>query len=264
MGGFEVIDHRYTHLFERVIAVLGSDDRVLSVDVGGSVGAGTADEWSDLDLQVVVREDAFDDFLNDWPTWLAEITPTVFARTPIARFVINTVTDDGLTLDFAVSKGKPFQYPSASEYVVGLLSTTRFERVADALEYAVAETLRGLAGPFITLVQREEHLRHLTGVPHFIGLLTTVLLAELDAPPLGKQWNRTLTPEQLATVEALPAVRATRDGVVDFGLGVAKLLVTRARPLFEVYELEWPAPLARIAARRLRDCLGIETSEWLY
>ena len=33
-------------------------------------------------------------------------------------------------------------------------------------------------GPFISLLEREEHLRHLTGVPHLLGLLTTVFLAE--------------------------------------------------------------------------------------
>ena len=31
--------------------------------------------------------DGFDDLLADWPTWLAQITPTVFARTPLQQLL---------------------------------------------------------------------------------------------------------------------------------------------------------------------------------
>jgi hypothetical protein len=59
MGGIDVIDPRYRVLLERANKVLGGDHRVRSVTVGGSVGAGTADQWSDLDL--------------DWPAGLARV-----------------------------------------------------------------------------------------------------------------------------------------------------------------------------------------------
>jgi hypothetical protein len=101
-------------------------------------------------------------------------------------------------------------------------------------------------------------------VPHILGLLTTVFLAETGAPPPGKLWNDTFTEEQRAAVAALPPVSATREGVVGFGLGVAELVVTRARPLHGRYGLEWPAPLAEVTAERLRSQLGIETGTWLH
>ncbi|MEO6318310.1 MAG: nucleotidyltransferase domain-containing protein [Acidimicrobiales bacterium] len=264
MGGLEVIDRGFAVIHERALAVLRGDERVASVSVGGSVGAGTADEWSDLDLQVVAHPDGYDDLLADWPTWLAAITPTVFARTPILPFVINTVTNEGLTLDITVFKGEAFEVPPATGHAVGMLSGVRFAELGPALDYAVVEQLRGMAGPFVSLVQREEHLRHLTGVPHLLGLLTTVFLAELDAPPMGKHWNRTLTPEQRGAVAALPPVRATREDIVAFGLGLAELLVTRARPLYPRYGLEWPTDLATVTATRLRDCLDIDASRWLH
>jgi hypothetical protein len=75
-------------------------------------------------------------------------------------------------------------------YAVGMTSRTRFDDIRDALEYAVAEQLRCLAGPFISLIQRGEHLRHLSGIPHVLGLLMTVFLAETGlAPPTVKLWN---------------------------------------------------------------------------
>jgi hypothetical protein len=52
------------------------------------------------------------------------------------------------------------------------------------------------------------HLKHLTGVPHVLGLLTTVFLAETGTPPPGKIWNQAYTEEQRAAVAALPASSA--------------------------------------------------------
>jgi hypothetical protein len=265
VGGLEVLDPRYQVLYERILAVLAEDDRVKAVELTGSVATRTADRWSDLDLQVITHADHHDEFLADWPRWLGTITPTVFARTPLAPFIINTVTDEGLTLDLAVYAdwAPPPFLPSTTEYAVGMMSGRRFTDLAEALDYAVAEQLRGLAGPFVSLLQRGEHVRHLTGVPHLLGLLTTVFLAESGAPPPAKHWNRTFTPEQRAAVAALPAVRATREDITAFGLGLAELLLTRARPLFDVHGLRWPAELATVAAERLRTVLDIDATSWL-
>jgi hypothetical protein len=263
MGGIDVIDPRYRVLFERVSQVLSEDHRVRSVAPGGSVGAGTADQWSDLDLAIVTEPDDYDEFINDWPNWLKRITPTVFARTTIASFIINTITEEGLTLDLVIWSGEaPAHRRPPAGYPVGF-SSTRFDNIGDALEYAVAEQLRGLAGPFISLIQRGEHLRHLSGVPHLLGLLTTVFLAETGEAPPAKRWNQTYTQEQRDAVAALPAVRATRDDLIAFGLAVAHLIVDRARPLFQRHDLDWPAGLARVAAARIRGELGIETTDWL-
>ncbi len=262
MGGIDVIDPRYRVLFERVKELLSHDNRVRSIALGGSVGAGTADQWSDLDLAIVTEPDQHDEFIGDWPNWLERITPTVFARTPLASFIINAITDEGLTLDLVIWSGEAPAFRPPSGYPVGF-SSTRFDNIRDALDYAVAEQLRGLAGPFISLIQRGEHLRHLTGVPHVLGLLTTVFLAETGEAPPAKVWNRTYTKEQRDAVAALPAVRATRDDLIAFGLGTANLIVNRARPLFLQHDLVWPSELARVAADRIRDQLGIETSDWL-
>lgn len=263
MSGFDVVDSRYLELYERACSALGSDPRVERVEVSGSIAAGDADRWSDLDLAVLVGEESLESFLTEWPTWLSAITPTVFARTPIAPNIVNTVTDEGLTLDIVVRSAERRPAPPRGGYGVGMLSSLRFDRIGDALDYAVAEQLRGLAGPFISLVRREEHLRHLTGVPHILGLLTTVFLAESGASPPGKRWNQTFTAEQQAAVAALPAVGATRDAIVAFGIEVARLVVSRARPLYPRYGLEWPSPLAAVAAKRVADGLDIDLSEWL-
>jgi predicted nucleotidyltransferase len=263
MSGLDVIDGRLVAVWERAREVLGADERVKAVELGGSVASGTADEWSDLDFQVIAHADRFDELLADWPRWLEEITPTVFARTPIAPFIVNAITADGLTVDVVIFRGEAITFPPATDYVVGSLSHTRFAEIGDALEYAVAEQLRGMAGPFVSLVRRHENLRQLAGIPHLLGLLTTVFLAELGAPPPGKLWNATYTDEQLAAVAALPPVSANDDDMVAFSLALAELVIRRARPLFDRYGLTWPTALAEVAARRLHDALGIDASPWL-
>jgi len=45
-------------LLERIHMALQSDPRVVAAWVGGSVGAGTADELSDLDIWVVIEDSA--------------------------------------------------------------------------------------------------------------------------------------------------------------------------------------------------------------
>ena len=264
MGGLEVVDGRYRDLYERARAVLGADPRVRSVELSGSLGDGTADEWSDLDLKIVTEPEEHDAFLADWRQWVGRITPVVFARRPIAPFIINTLTPEGLTVDIAVYSGSAPAYVPSSRYVVGLLSSRPFDSIGEALGYAVEEQLRGMAGPFISLVKRDEHLRHLTGAAHLIGLLTIVFLAETGAPPPAKHWNRTFTEEQRAAAAGIPPLSATREGVIAFGLGVAELVVRRARPLYPRYELEWPAELAAVVARRVHDELGLRIDDWLY
>jgi predicted nucleotidyltransferase len=263
--GFDAVDPRFRGLYDRARQVLEADPRVKALEVAGSIGSGTADPWSDLDIVVVTEAEHHDAFLADRDAWLAAITPTVFARTPIAPFIINTITDEGLTFDISVWADAVPEWPTpAVRYSVGLLSSTSFDDIGAALEYAVAEQLRGMAGPFISLLQRDEHLRHLTGVPHLLGLLTTVFLAESGAVPPGKHWNGTYTGEQREAVAALPPVSATREGLQSFGLGLAELVVTRARTLFPRYDLEWPAALASVTATRLQEQLGVTTTAWLY
>jgi hypothetical protein len=263
-GGLEVLDQRYLELYGRARQTLGADPRVTGIELSGSVASGTADRWSDLDLKVVTTPEGYESFLAEWEAWIAAITPTVFARRPIAPFVVNTLTAEGLTLDIAVYSGHAPPNTGPAGYPVGLLARLPFADLGDALDYAVAEQLRGLAGPFISLVQRDEHLRHMTGVSHILGLLTTVFLAETGSLPPPKRWNPSFTAEQRDAVAKLPPVSATREGVLSFGLAVAELLVTRARPLYPRYHLRWPAELAEVAAERLHRELGVAVGGWLY
>jgi predicted nucleotidyltransferase len=260
---FGAVDPRYRQLYARALDVFGADDRVARVEVSGSIADGTADEWSDLDLKVIVRDDAIGAFLDEWRDWMNKITPTVLLDRPIAPFIVNAVTDGGLTFDVSVWTESAPEWTPPPGFTVGFVSGRRFENHADAITYAVEERLRGLAGPGIRLAKRGDFVLHLATLGHTIGLLMEVLLAEVDAVPEDPRHpERYLTPEQRAVFTSLPPVTPTYDGLLNFEMALARETLTRARPLFDRFGLEWPTALEAVAARNVRDHLGLEF-DWL-
>jgi predicted nucleotidyltransferase len=260
---FSRVDARYRGLYTRACEVFGADDRVVRVEVSGSIADGTADEWSDLDLKVIVRDASVGPFLDDWREWMDKITPTVLLDRPIAPFIVNAVTDEGLTFDVSVWTESAPEWTPPPGFTVGFVSGRRFDNHADAVAYAVEERLRGLAGPGIRLAKRGDFVLHLATLGHTIGLLMEVLLAEIDAVPDDPRHpERSLTDEQRAVFTSLPPVSAT-ESLVNFEMALARETLTRARPLFDRFGLEWPTALEAVAARNVRDHLGLEF-DWLH
>ncbi len=261
-AAFGVIDPRYKALYERALEVLEADERVVRVEIHGSLVNGTADEWSDLDLKVIVSDLAVTPFLAEWRDWMSRITPTVLLDRPLAPFIINAVTADGLTFDVSVWAESSPDWTPPPGFAVGMMSGRRFTDYRPAVEYAVRERLRCLAGPGIRFLKRGDHLGHLGGLGHTLGLLTTVLLAEAEVvPDDARHPERYMNAAQRAVIEALPPVTATYDSLLAFELALAEQTLTRARPLFERYGLTWPTEFEAVAAANLQRHLGV-TVDW--
>jgi hypothetical protein len=244
--------------------VFKADPRVVRVELTGSQADGTADEWSDLDLKVIVRDDAVGPFLDEWESWMDKITPTVLLDRPLFPFVINSVTDEGLTFDVSVWAESAPEWTPPPGFAVGMMSGRRFTEFAPAVAYAVQERLRCLAGPGIRFTKRGDHVSHMSGIGHTIGLLTTVLLAENETVPKDSRHpERDLTDDQRAVFAALPPATMSYDGMLSFELALAEATLTRARPLFVRYGLEWPTALESVAARNTREQFGL-TFDWLH
>src|SRR6266542_3729398 len=56
---------RHQALLRTIVEAYEHDERVLAVGVLGSLGRGTWDEWSDLDLDVVIADDAVLDAVTE-------------------------------------------------------------------------------------------------------------------------------------------------------------------------------------------------------
>lgn len=260
--GFDAIDPRYTQLHERALAVFAADERVVRVDVHGSVATDTADAWSDLDLKVIVRDADVGAVVEEWRTWLAAITPTVFAERPLAPFIINSVTPDGLTFDVSVWAQSAPEWAMPTGLQVGFLAGQRYHDYPTAVEYAVKEQLRGMAGPLIRFLKRGQHITHLMGIGHTLSLLIAVLLAETETPIDGRRPADMLNTEQRWVVANLPSVQPTLESLLTYELSIAEEVITRGRNLFTKFDLSWPTELEAVALSNVRTHLRL-SPPWL-
>lgn len=55
-------------LLDRIVQLLEADHRVAAAWLSGSFGRGEADDWSDLDLHVAIKEEHFTAFLTVCPS----------------------------------------------------------------------------------------------------------------------------------------------------------------------------------------------------
>ena len=89
----------YQRLLDRCVEVFVADDRVVALFAVGSVGRGTADASSDLDLVVaLVDQAAVEDVCAGWETFIEKITPTVYRRL-LGTQIVTVVTPSWERLD---------------------------------------------------------------------------------------------------------------------------------------------------------------------
>ena len=83
----EQIGHKRDELLERLVLALQNDQRVKAAWLTGSFGRGEADDWSDLDIQVVVGDEHFEQIVAQ-PSQLFEL-----AGEPLLVFGISGPSD---------------------------------------------------------------------------------------------------------------------------------------------------------------------------
>lgn len=79
-------------LISRISHVLQEDSRVLAAWLSGSRGRGTADQYSDVDVWLVVLPENVAGFIKDWPELSGRVTPTVLQQQVRGGPVFNAVT----------------------------------------------------------------------------------------------------------------------------------------------------------------------------
>ena len=87
-------DHEQA-ILQRFIATCERDDRVVAAFLGGSLASGKADEWSDVDVYVVTRDDAFDGFAADLRAFMEDIGTPIFLEDFGLRHTVFFVFEDG-------------------------------------------------------------------------------------------------------------------------------------------------------------------------
>jgi len=66
-------------MIRRLIAAAERDSRIVGLVDYGSSSEGRADEWSDIDLAVFLRDGDFEAFECDWKAWAGRFGPLLLA-----------------------------------------------------------------------------------------------------------------------------------------------------------------------------------------
>ena len=66
-------------LMRRIVAACERDARVVGVVDYGSTSEERADEWSDIDLALFIRDEDYDEFERAWQSWAAQFGPLLLA-----------------------------------------------------------------------------------------------------------------------------------------------------------------------------------------
>ncbi|WP_304175360.1 hypothetical protein [Phenylobacterium aquaticum] len=256
-------------LIETVRALAAADPRVLALFLGGSLGQGLGDAYSDVDLIAVVEpaaHGAFTDAAHDWLS--AGLDIVHWYRPHPALPLFGSVTVDWLRADLTVTvpgmvhgakdRLKPLYDPAS-------LFETLPDRLApraadpDKIEAMVREFLR-ILGLLHVAVGREEWAVSVTGTGMLRNHLIALMVEQLDLPhpPGALHLKRLLSAEDMDLVTGLPVAEANRDSIVSANFAYARIFLPRARALAERVGAAWPEAFEAATRARLRRDLGAD------
>jgi len=82
-------------VLRRFVAACEQDERVVAAFLGGSLAAGSADEWSDLDIYLITPDEAYEDFLDSRKAFIRRLGEPVFLEDFDLPYMLFFVFADG-------------------------------------------------------------------------------------------------------------------------------------------------------------------------
>lgn len=251
----------------RAVEVLRTDPRISSLWLVGSLGSGTADRFSDVDLLAVTTGSDAEHGIRDGLT--DALTPVILNEVDFATSVLLTVvTPDWARIDVTLLR-PGHRLPGLPEHTVNL-----FDRSGGDHEWLARTPQHPSAGDQATELVRILGLApvvlgrdHLTTAVGGCGLLVTglsALAATVTATQLGRgamAAESVLDPAARRLLSELPPISQHHDVLVEFHRRAAETLL---EVLALATEPVLPAafvPLWAALEQRYRSAFGVELSE---
>lgn len=273
MSRVAIVDEQWipARLRESLAALVGAcqdDPAVLAAWVGGSLARDTADDWSDIDLHLLVAD--AEEFGSGMADWFAATMPAALADAiPGVPGGFLFVTPDWIHVDVIVHGRSGF---SQAEFPARVL----LDR--DGLVRDIPASAEEMVGPpylpdqpirqylyfmgvTVTVIRRGEWLALAQGAAGFRdSLLIPLMLAEHGVRKAdgAKRLNRYLTAEQIAALQAIPPIGSDPQQLIEAHTAIAREYLTRARRLATLLDEPWPTALEQASLDLWRRELGIE------
>ncbi|HEX3929436.1 MAG TPA: nucleotidyltransferase domain-containing protein [Nocardioides sp.] len=236
-----------------LVAACERDPEVLAAWVGGSLARDTADDWSDVDLHLLVSDAQA--FGADVAAWFARVMPTAMAHPiPGVTHGFVFVTPEWIHVDVVWHDRADFAqdaYPARvlldRRGLVRDVASSADEMAGEPyLPDGQVELFLYFMGVTVTVVRRQEWLALAQGAAAFRDtLLIPLMLAENGVRKTdgAKRLNRYLTAEQIAAIRAIPAIGSDPEQLVRAHTAIAREYLTRARRLTAALGEQWPVAL---------------------
>ncbi len=246
-----------------------ADNRVAALFLGGSLGAGTGDIYSDVDLILVAVPEHHAALAEEVRGWADEIAEIVLWRPPYPGLpLFMAVTSQWHRFDITVTvPGRVTGSKARLKVLVDhadIWATLPDQLLpqpmpAAQLEALIVETMR-ILGLLPVGMGREEYAVAVTGVGLLRANLITLMIAETEPPlpPGAMGLRKVISPQDFAYLTAQPGVAATGEAVIAASLDYAGQFLRRARVLTAKVGATWPNNLERALRAHLRRELQIE------
>lgn len=255
-------------LITRSNQVLSRDERVLGVWLAGSYGRGTNDEFSDVDLLVVVSPNDVTDFCADWPSIADDIAPTVIRKQLPGAPIFNQVSEDWVRFDVTVLTPDELSRRTISTVRPVYDPTGLSTRLAEPGSVKPPDPVRVAAltqeffrvlGLLPVVVGREEFVVAERGSGLALAMLCDLMLEDAAVEDRGGalHLNRLLPDGRRQLLRDLPPLTAARESAIEFHLACAKAFLPLARDLHARCDLPWPQPLEDALRRHLLRTLSV-------
>jgi hypothetical protein len=249
-------------LVDRVTRRLVDDGRVRGLWLTGSLGAGTGDAFSDVDMFVLVHEAALATYVDGWLGDVAPAFAPLLARRLGPAPVFHHVLPGWLRWDVVV--GGPAQLGDLDgDAVTELVNRDRVTLTSLAgvapetgTVLAMTEEFLRVLGLLPVVVGRGELVTATSGALMLRQMLTTLLRYRVEGPRMSGalHLSRVLPADEVAALAALPPVYAEREAVVRAHVAAAAMFLPVARDLLGA---DHPAALEDACWATLAEHLGI-------
>lgn len=251
-------------VLDRFVAACQEDERIVAAFLGGSYARGTADQYSDLDLGLITTDEAYEEFLEEYDTFIDLLGETVLLEDFDLPNNFFFILADGTEGELAIGCKSHFKHIQLGPYKVlldkkGLLKKAVFSGELPS-EDEQTETLRRLIywfwhdlSHFITAIGRGQ-LWWAVGQLEMLRLQCVNLLRlQHDFTVAAEDYEKI---EKAITIEQLSPLQATfcpmeRDPMLQAALTIVRFYEEQAPSLAEAHGISYPEGLARVMTARL-------------
>jgi len=256
-------------IIEGFTARAQADDRIAALFLGGSLGKGAGDDWSDVDLILAARPEHHGALVSEvraWADMVADVVlwKQVYPGVPLYM----AVTSEWLRFDLTVTiPGHVIGAQATLKPLVdrdgvwaGLPETLAPKPIDPNAVTAVIEEALRILGLLPLALGRGEFASGVTGAGLVRQQLVSLMIMETEPPlpPGALHLSRLIPAQDLATLEALPGVIATRESVTAANVAYGRVFLDRARILAARVGARWPQPLEDACRAHWRRELGLE------